>query len=75
MLSWPTVVSEEYLSLLRHREPMAIVILAHHAVILHSLDHRWGAQSRGSQLVSDLVPLVGEEWSRFMVWPRMKTLD
>jgi len=54
---------------------MAIVILAHHAVILHSLDHRWGAQSRGSQLVSDLVPLVGEEWSRFMVWPRMKTLD
>lgn len=75
VLSWPIVVSEEYLSLLRHREPMAIVILAHYAVILHSLDHRWWAQSRGSQLVSDLVPLVGEEWSRFMVWPRMKTLD
>ncbi|KUJ12578.1 uncharacterized protein LY89DRAFT_673533 [Mollisia scopiformis] len=66
---WPVTVNQEYVALLGLREPMALVVLAHYAVMLHEMRDKWWALGWGSQLVHEIYQVVDEDWRGLMAWP------
>lgn len=67
--SWPITVSQEYIAFLRSRRQMALVILAHYAVILYGVRDTWWAMGWGSKLIQELDQVVEDEWKSLLVWP------
>ncbi|OJJ06001.1 hypothetical protein ASPVEDRAFT_55746 [Aspergillus versicolor CBS 583.65] len=69
-LAWPNVIQNDYLDLLRQRNPMAMVILAHYAVILGQCSSQWWCSNWGVQLVSVIASLLPEKYTGAMAYPR-----
>ncbi|KFZ19963.1 hypothetical protein V502_03422 [Pseudogymnoascus sp. VKM F-4520 (FW-2644)] len=72
VLSWPISVSQEYIAFLRSRQQMALVILAHYAVILDEIRDAWWAMGWGSKLIQELHQVVEDDWKSLLVWPMDK---
>lgn len=68
-LGWPITVSQDYIAFLRSRQQMALVILAHYAVILYDGRDTWWAVGWGSKLIQELDKVVEDEWKSLLVWP------
>lgn len=47
---------------------MALVILAHWAVLLHSVSAQWWAGERGRLLVEAIFQELDDEWSAAVQW-------
>jgi hypothetical protein len=69
VLSWPIMVGPDYIALLASRRPLALVILAHYAVILHGMRDTWWVRAWGQQLVQDVHRMVDDEWKTLTAWP------
>jgi hypothetical protein len=67
--TWPTQVPEEYLNLLKKRDPAALVVLAHYCILLRPLEHNWFMQGYSSRLLSRIYSQLDEEWHEWMQWP------
>ena len=67
---WAATVSEQYMIRLQNKEPMALVILAHYAVLLHGINGQWWANGRGSQLVDAISETLPAVWQAAINWPR-----
>ncbi|RAH73935.1 Zn(II)2Cys6 transcription factor domain-containing protein [Aspergillus aculeatinus CBS 121060] len=70
---WICSLPTGFLDLLRHRRPLALVILAHYCVVLHALRHRWWIAGWGRQVlqtVCDILKAEGEEeeWKVALRW-------
>ncbi|KAL0767260.1 hypothetical protein CaCOL14_010110 [Colletotrichum acutatum] len=69
-LTWPINLTEEYLQLLRNRDPAALTLLAYYSVVVRSTEattwfmQGWGINSARA-IVSDLDP----EWKEMVKWP------
>lgn len=66
IMTWPVTLSDEYVSLIETRDPMALAILAHYGVIIHLLRDRWWAADAGKRLVHAILPILFEskrEWA------------
>ncbi|MCJ1460630.1 hypothetical protein MMC28_011012 [Mycoblastus sanguinarius] len=66
---WPCVVPESYIAELKKGEPMALVILAHYAVLIYSVNDQWSSGRRGSQLVEAIWQILPWEWKPAVHWP------
>ena len=66
---WPVILKDPYMKLLQARQPMALVILAHYGVILHTINDQWWARALGSQLVKTIHDTLDEKWKDTMRWP------
>ncbi|OBT79995.1 hypothetical protein VF21_01163 [Pseudogymnoascus sp. 05NY08] len=69
VFSWPIAVSQEYIAFLRSHQQMALVILAHYAVILNEIRDTWWVMGWGSKLIQELDQVVEDEWKSLLVWP------
>jgi hypothetical protein len=69
VFNWPISVSQEYIAFLRSRRQMALVILAHYAVILNEIRDTWWVMGWGSKLIQELDQVVEDEWKSLLVWP------
>lgn len=67
--TWPIQVPEEYLNLLKKRDPAALVILAHYCILLRPLEHNWFMHGYTSRLLSRIYNQLDEEWHEWMQWP------
>jgi hypothetical protein len=74
VLSWPISVGREYIALLGSRQQMALVILAHYAVILHEIRDTWWAIGWGRKLIQEVCQVVDIEWKSLIAWPMDKIL-
>jgi hypothetical protein len=74
VLSWPISVSQEYIALLGSRQQMALVILAHYAVILNEIKDTWWAMGWGSKLIQEVHQVLDCEWKVLIAWPMDKTV-
>ncbi|MCJ1291585.1 hypothetical protein MMC34_003130 [Xylographa carneopallida] len=68
-LPFPVKLSAEVLLQMREGDPMALVILAHYAVILHWLERVPWMKGWGSKTIDAVGERVGEEWRAYMAWP------
>ena len=71
---WPVVVPERYVAELSNRTPMALAILGHYAVLLHSNNGPWWLEGRGRLLLEAVCQVLPSEWLSAVDWPR-KTVE
>lgn len=74
-LAWPTVVSSTYVDLLRQRQPEALVILAHYAVLLHRGRDLWLIGDGGQFLIESICASLGSDWQEWLKVPTEALLD
>ena len=48
---WGAVMPDDFLTALRARKPMALVILAHYGILIHRANGQWWFEGQGAQLV------------------------
>ena len=70
VFTWLLVVQASYVGQLEKKEPMALVILAHYAVLLHTSNTQWWLEGRGARLVHVIHQLLPPEWLSAIDWPR-----
>ncbi|KAL1966365.1 hypothetical protein VTN77DRAFT_4507 [Rasamsonia byssochlamydoides] len=69
IFAWPISVPAEFVDLLMHRRPEALVILAHYAVLLHDCREIWIFGSGGKYLIESITSYLGKYWAEWMAWP------
>jgi hypothetical protein len=62
-------VDDEYLELLERRQPEALVIFAHFAVLLHWNRDSWIIGDGGQYLIQSITNHVGRHWAEWLHWP------
>ena len=70
VFTWLVVVQASYVAQLEKKEPMALVILAHYAVLLHTSNRQWWLDGRGAHLVQFIHQLLPPKWLSAIEWPR-----
>ncbi len=68
--TWQVVVPARYVMELRNRKPMALAILGHYAVLLHSNNGTWWLEGRDRLVLEAVYELLPPEWSSAIDWPR-----
>ncbi|CAG8907506.1 unnamed protein product [Penicillium salamii] len=58
-----------FLDLLDARQPFALVVLAHYAVVLHHLRDSWWMGDWGMRILSRIGDSVPPEWKALIGWP------
>ena len=71
-LTWLAMGRANFAKQLEEREGLALVLLAHYAVLLHEAGDVWWCKGWGSALVDAIGKALpsGGEWDRLMSWPR-----
>ncbi|CVL02503.1 uncharacterized protein FMAN_00025 [Fusarium mangiferae] len=62
-------VDDEYLELLKKRQPEALVILAFFAVLLHWNGSTWIFGDGGQYLIQSITAHLGLHWAEWLQWP------
>ena len=71
--SWPATMSEGYERLISQQRPRALVILAHHCVLVESLGKEfWWAKGRGVDEIKRIEGVLEEKWKHWLDWPMAK---
>ncbi|KAI9727801.1 MAG: hypothetical protein M1834_007948 [Cirrosporium novae-zelandiae] len=68
VIAWPITVSAEYTELLAQREPVALIILAHYAILLDNYREYWAIGTAGQLLLSSIEVYLGQPWEDWLVW-------
>jgi hypothetical protein len=66
---WPIVIKPIFISALRDRRPMAMVVLAHYCILLHTLDDRWWLEGWTRQLLHSIYNILDAAWRDCIRWP------
>ena len=65
---WAVLLQQPFLEQLEKREPMALVILAHWCVLIHSTGHPWWATRLWEQLVENIHRELDPKWHPAVAW-------
>lgn len=65
----PSTVRPMFVSCLEAREPIALVLEAYHAVLLHGLDDFWWAKGWAPRIIADIAKELDESWREVLLWP------
>lgn len=66
---WIIFIGHEFDDALKRRRPMALIILAHYAVILHEFRQHWWSRSWGYRLVNEVCESLSIEIHHAIQWP------
>ncbi|KAH6687923.1 hypothetical protein F5X68DRAFT_7380 [Plectosphaerella plurivora] len=67
---WPMYLDADFLDLARVRHPAALIVMAHYAVVLHSLGSKfWFFENLGSALIKEIIESLGPSWEETIHWP------
>ncbi|XDG07065.1 hypothetical protein ABKA04_006680 [Annulohypoxylon sp. FPYF3050] len=69
-LSWPIRISSEFVELVEQRQPIALIILAHWAVLLHIDRDFWVFGDAGRRIIASLLTHLGSYWDEWLDLPR-----
>jgi hypothetical protein len=67
--SWPILLSSVFTGLLAKRNPEALIILAHYAVVLHERRDVWVVGNSGRWLIKAITTHLGSYWKDWLAWP------
>ena len=67
---WPVNLSDEFAHFIKEQRPRALVLLAHHCVMLELLEEQfWWVKGRGVDEIRRIESVLGEKWKRWLDWP------
>lgn len=69
VMSWFSMISEEYLKLLSDKTPEALLVAAIYCVALKKADNMWWVRGKGENLLRTVIAELGPEWERWTKWP------
>jgi hypothetical protein len=69
MIGWPHFVGGELVRLLRERDQMALVILAHYGVALNAFGGFWWLDKVGARLIHAIARMLSPEFLALVQWP------
>ena len=72
---WLVEAHKDFLDLLDARDPLALAILAHYAVLVHQGKNTWWLQTWPQALFSHVQDTLDESWSDVLEWPKTKIYD
>lgn len=64
-----TQVTDEYMELLKEKEPVSLVILVHYAAALHHMRHYWWIGNWARRLIEAISKELGDCWMAHLEWP------
>ncbi|EEU43745.1 uncharacterized protein NECHADRAFT_82849 [Fusarium vanettenii 77-13-4] len=67
--SWPQIMDAEFEGLLYKRNPEALLVLAHFAVVLHWCRRHWIFSQVGCYLLNSIASELGQGWGTWLQWP------
>ena len=67
--SWLATVEVDFIALISSKDSMALVLLAHYAVLMLALDEFWWCRGWGSALIKSISRFVGDDWQQSLSWP------
>ncbi|KAJ5853788.1 hypothetical protein N7534_006331 [Penicillium rubens] len=67
-LRWSFNLTDKYVDLLRGRDSMALVILAHYCLLLHRCRHQWWMEDWSLNLARSVWGLLDEHWRPSAIW-------
>ena len=65
---WISRIPSRFMDMLKERQPLALVILAHFIVILHSLRRQWWIGEWSTRVLEDIVRALQGEWKESITW-------
>lgn len=65
---WTFRVPSEFLELLEERQPFALTVLAHYAVVLHNLKDSWWMGDWGTRILSAIGDQLDPDWRALIGW-------
>lgn len=65
---WAIKLPPRFLDLLREREPLALVMLAHYGVLLHHLKHRWCFDEWCVRVAKAVWAILDDQWRPLVHW-------
>jgi hypothetical protein len=72
VLVWLVLFERQFVVMLRERDPIALVMLAHYGVVLHGARHYWWGGSWGFSIVENVYQVLNSEWRPLIAWPAQK---
>ncbi|GKU06296.1 hypothetical protein FLAG1_09916 [Fusarium langsethiae] len=66
IIAWLLIVSPEYVELVDQRQPIALIILAYWALLLHYEGEFWVFKNSGQRLVTSVSDHVGPYWDKWL---------
>ena len=72
VLCWLAMIPRDFAVLLVERQDLALVILAHYAVLLYGLRDVWWCKGWGVELVGFISRSLEGRWLELVEWPRRK---
>ena len=66
---WPVQVPDEYLELLKKRHPIALILLAHYALLFLPLEGSWYMEGYSRRLMTRINAELDDEWKTWLTWP------
>ncbi|KAK0383693.1 hypothetical protein NLU13_9604 [Sarocladium strictum] len=70
---WLVAIPEEYIDLLKERNPEALVVLGYFCVLLHRAAEHWFVEDLGARLARMITSYLGPIWAEWMRWPNIVT--
>nr|KMM70936.1 hypothetical protein CPAG_07245 [Coccidioides posadasii RMSCC 3488] len=68
-LRFPMIFSDPFLSYLRCRDSVSLIILAHFCVILYNAPARWWAEGWSVQVINAIFENLPQNWRYTISWP------
>ncbi|PTD07467.1 hypothetical protein HYE67_002797 [Fusarium culmorum] len=69
VFNWAVLIPTRYIELLTLREPQALVILGHYAVLLHLCKDVWQIGDSGRHVLGGIVKELSSKWVQMLWWP------
>lgn len=69
-VTWPKYLTEEFLNLVRRRNPVALTVLAPYCLVVHSTESKlWFTNGWGSRMADAIASCVEAPWEEICRWP------
>jgi hypothetical protein len=67
---WFVLIEKDFSTFIEHRDPTALVILAHHATLLNKYKQFWWTGNRGDLVLKEICGVLGTSHQDILSWPR-----
>lgn len=67
---WPMVISDKFFDLLENRKPVALVLLAHAAILIRRSSDAWWNGAPSMKIMSAVTATLPQEYHVWIEWPQ-----